>query len=435
MGDLHQDNIDDLFRDGLSAAERMPALAVWEKIATELDNDKRRRLLLWWKPITIAAAMLLATLGLWLTRTNVHSASSTASTGEASTVFNRPIPAERPVAQPSSLNSAPIMAEVTMHSARTLMLATGLVPARLLATGLAPASPSLATQPAESVTAPPGTSSAGRGIPLSLVPVAARSDPQIRTLLSPGHSMPGGLTRLNVRQHRLDLTLYASQELAGYNLADHDSTGAHGQEIEKRQSTNFSRSAGFLFSYHLRHHWTVQSGLSLSQSYTISHPGKVVATLDNNGMTSFQVNTITGYGYVAADGIANVGDSATTGKVTGRLDYVTLPIIVSREWSIGRCTFLAGSGLDAKLLTHATIKTSITGPAGSGRQKQVTQYGLRKVDFGWQVKGECRYQLSRDYSAMLMVTFKSSVGPVNVHTSYSSYPYNLGIGLGITRTF
>lgn len=179
----------------------------------------------------------------------------------------------------------------------------------------------------------------------------------------------------------------------------------------------------------------IQSGLNLSRSITTSDPGKVVAALDNNGKTSFLVTTVTGYGYIASAGIANIGDTATTGKITGKLNYIDLPVILSREWSVGRFSLLAGAGLDAKLLTHATIETSIMGPVGADRKTVVTQYGLRKVDLGWQVKGECRYTLNQVYAATVMAMFKSSVEPVNVHTSYSTYPNNFGIGIGITRIF
>lgn len=245
----------------------------------------------------------------------------------------------------------------------------------------------------------------------------------------------GKAVRLSPLRPKFDLTAYLSQELAGYSLADHDSTGPHGREIEKRQSTSFSRSAGLLVSYHAGRHWIIQSGLGLSRSVSVGNPGKVVAVKDNNGTVSYQIYTVTGYGYLPPGGTASIGDSATTGLVTGKLDYISLPLVLSRTWTIGRFSFLAGAGFTANLLTRATVQASLDGSTGPTQEKEVTQYGLRKVTYGFQVKGECRYQLARNYAATLMTTFKNSVGPVNIHTAYSTYPYNLGVGVGITRSF
>jgi hypothetical protein len=247
--------------------------------------------------------------------------------------------------------------------------------------------------------------------------------------------VPTGLFRPARFRHRFELTAYASQELAGYNFADHDSAGPRGREIEKQQNTSFSRSVGVLVSYHLHRHWLVESGLSLSRSVTVSNPGKAVAVVDNNGKVSFLINTVTGYGYVASAGNANIGDSANAGKTIGKVEYISLPLIVSRQWTIGRFTLLTGAGVDIDLLTRATIQTSITNASGAAPQTEITQYGLRRVNYGWQIKGECRYRLSQNYAATVMATFKSSVSSVNINTPYSTYPYNLGIGIGITRTF
>lgn len=423
MGDVRdQDDIDHFFRDALGSGEHAPAPSVWENIEAKLGQDRRRRLLLWWKPIGMAALFLLVTGGVWLVQTESHPHRVAVATSPA---------AKGPAMQPSSgapFKMLPLIKGPAIQPPSGPEIAMSSSPQKIV----------IGAGQSRQMDAPhPNTTGGGHVISnrFAVVKLSGRTAPQILTRLFPSHTVPRGPIQPVTHRHRLELTVFALHELAAYNLADHDSTGARGQEIEKRQGKSFSRSVGFLFSYPIGTRWVVQSGLSLTRSVTIGKPGTVVAIQDNNGKTSYLVNTITGYGYVAPEGLATAGDTAMTGKVTGKLNYIALPVIVSRQWERGRFSVLAGAGLDVKLLTHATIETSILDAAGTNRQKLVTQYGLRKIDFGWQVRGECRYRLSRDYAATLLATFKSSVGPVNVHTPYSTYPYNLGIGVGITRTF
>jgi hypothetical protein len=242
-------------------------------------------------------------------------------------------------------------------------------------------------------------------------------------------------TGINPRRSRFAITAYLSQELAGYSLADNDSTGPRGREIEKRQTTSFSTSVGLLGSYKFARNWVIEAGVGGSRSLSVANTGNAVAVKDNTGNISYQVNTVTGYGYLASPGAANIGDSVTTGKTTGRLDYVSIPFAVSRTWSKKRFIILAGAGMSTNFLARATVQTSLARPTGDNLTKEFTQYGLKKITFGMLLKGELRYQFCPAYAVSVLATFKSSVGPVNTHTAYSTYPYNLGLGIGFTRIF
>jgi hypothetical protein len=412
MANWQDHDIDDLFRDSLGSGQRIPPPPVWENIEAELDKDKRRRLILWWIPASVAVFLTIVATGVWLTQNSkrpvsVHLASRTLS---HRAVTRKPMPGSRPTPagtasvktslQPASIDQQPVF--VALQHAGTNRPAIN--------------SLSLALSPV--ISTPPSP------ITPTTLKVVARIRPA-----------PTSLLHLDPPRHRFDLTGYVSQELAGYNFADHDSAGPRGREIEKQQNTSFSRSVGLVIAYHLHHRWLVESGVSISRSITVSNPGKTVAVVDNNGKIAFLVNTVTGFGYVASNGNANIGDSANAGKTTGKVDYISLPLIVSRKWTAGRFTLLAGAGVDINLLTRATIQTSITNASGVAPQTEITQNGLRRINYGWQIKGECRYRLSQNYAATVMTAFKSSVSSVNINTPYSTYPYNLGIGIGITRTF
>lgn len=414
-----RDDIDDLFHDSLHNAERKPPFPVWEKIEAGLDKDRRRRLVSWWSSGMVAILIFLSLAGFWLWPAKDHRPgpdrprlSSSAAPPAAIVHQQKPthllIPARRTDA-------------TVGRNARSFQLSTpfGRQESVVFSASLA------ASEPDRKFTDLPLTATlTGQKLPFPPHIIAGKALPPVQLLATSQRRRP-----------KFAITAYLSQELAGYSLADHDSTGPHGKEIEKRENSSFSTSLGILASYSISRHWTIESGLSLSRSVSVSNPGKAAAVKDMNGNVSYQVYTVTGYGYVSPSGVANIGDSAMTGKVTGKLDYVSIPLALSRTWVISRFSFLAGAGFSTNFLTRATVQASLSSPAGDDQAREVAQYGLRKVTFGVLLKGECQYQFANNYGVVVLASFKSSVGPVNAHTSYNTYPYNLGLGIGVTRAF
>jgi hypothetical protein len=418
-GPHDNDNIDDFFRDFLQSGEKVPPTPVWDQIEGELNRDRRRKFLFWWTP-RVATAILALFVAVLLLLSQRH------EVGPASGRRNDGMPAA--VGKGRTPISNTDLSRISDRDESTIVKTRPSIHLPL------PAVSVLST-----VVSPDRAAGYQRPVLPGIESVLKRDQPGIlpgrmKTDRPAGPFIRSGAVRLTPFRSRFDLTAYLSQELAGYSLADHDSTGPHGREIEKRESTSFSTSVGVLISYQPKPHWVIQTGLGLSRSISVGNPGKAVAVKDNNGNISYQINTVTGYGYLASPG-TNIGDSVTTGKVTGKLDYISIPVVLARSWTFKRFSLLAGAGFSMNFLTRATMQASLASPSGTGQEKEVTQYGLRNFNYGFQLKVESRYQISQAYAIDLMITFKNSVGPVNSHTSYSTYPYNMGVGLGITRSF
>ena len=409
-----EDNIDSLFRESLRYGERTPVSPVWSNIEAELNKGRRRRLLLWWLPVFAAVAVIVI---LKIGPSSKGSVPIRLQSSDRAGNMGRPsTPGERnPVATQVRIDQHMLSGRM-----RHLSIPGQYLPA--MDNSISDRSDSYSLRLPGLVNTSPGDR-----------PGIWIGKPVFNTrLAAPARQGPPGINR---RHSTFTLTAYLSQELAAYSLADHDSTGPSGREIEKRQNSSFSTSVGLLAAYSFAHNWVIESGVGLSRSLSVANSGKAVAVKDNTGNVSYQVNTVTGYGYLASPGAANIGDSVTTGKTTGTLDYVSIPFAASRSWSKKRITFLAGAGISTNFLTRATEQTSLADPTSNNPTKELTQYGLKKVTFGMLLKGELRYQFSPSYAFSMLATFKSSVGPVNTHTSYRTYPYNLGFGIGFTRIF
>lgn len=238
--------------------------------------------------------------------------------------------------------------------------------------------------------------------------------------------------------NRLSVTAYFSREFAGYNLSDNnDSTGANGKEIEKRERSVFSAAGGVFLNYKLNRRWTIQSGLSYSWSSSILDPSESFAVKDNNGNVQFKVNTVSGYGYLSSSSpvAPGVGDSVMTDRVYSNLHYLTIPLIASYTTSFKKFTLLAGAGVSFNLLTSATVGTRILGSPGDHQESVVAMHGLKKVNYGVLLKAELQYNINSNWGVSLIPCFKNALSPINIHSDLSAYPYNFGLGLGISHRF
>jgi len=237
---------------------------------------------------------------------------------------------------------------------------------------------------------------------------------------------------------RLSVTAYFSREFAGYNLSDNnDSTGANGKEIEKRERSVFSASGGVFLDYKLNRRWVIQSGLSYSWSSSILDPSESFAVKDNNGNVQFKVNTVSGYGYLPSSSpvAPGVGDSVMMDRIYSNLHYLTVPLIASYGINLKKFTLLAGAGVSFNFLTSATVGTRILGSPSDHQESVVAMHGLKKVNYGVLLKAELQYNINSNWGVSLIPCFKNALSPINIHSDLSTYPYNFGIGLGISHRF
>jgi len=235
------------------------------------------------------------------------------------------------------------------------------------------------------------------------------------------------------RPNRWSVTASFAQELAGYNLADHDSTAANGREVDKKETAIFSASGGLLVGYRMTKRWKLQSGRIYAWSKSISDPTTAYAVAGNNGATKYQFNTPTGYGFLPSS--VATGDSVRTDKSSTRLRYLSVPIIASYIFNTKEFTVLAGAGVIGNFLTSAKVATTIEGTSGQQPESIVTLYGLRKINYGLIFKAEVQYAVRANWSLNLMVTSKNALTSINSNGRYLTYPYYIGLGLGITHTF
>jgi hypothetical protein len=401
---LH-DNIDDIFREPLQSFRERPARRVWENIEQELDKDKRRAFFYLFgnRALRLGAACLIF---LWIPLGIVFDRGGK----------NKPVAAAEALPV-GGVSPAPVYASrATVHALRAPVHASSaLIP--------------VAAAPAAALWAPKIEQRAPLRLDPSTATLALAPVP-INRVNSMKKQSPIHLTD---PPQRWSLTGYFAQELAGYNLADHDSTAASGREIDKKATSLFSASGGILVGYRLSRKWIIQSGLIYSWSRSISDPSVAYAVTDNNGNTKYKLNTPTGYGFLPSS--SSIGDSVETDQSSTRLHYLSIPLIASYEFDVKRFTVLTGAGVIGNLLTSATVASKIKGPSSPQAESIVTLYGLRKINYGLFFKAEIQYAIRADWSVNLTLTSKNALTPINTNMTYSTFPYYVGLGIGMSHHF
>lgn len=236
---------------------------------------------------------------------------------------------------------------------------------------------------------------------------------------------------------RFSITPYFSKEFAGYSLADDDLTGPNGQEIEERERNVFSASVGFYINYKISKKWVLQSGISYSWSNSDIDSSTSYAVKVNPGNVQYKLNTMSGYGYLKPTSSIqpNVGDSVSTGKSYSQLHYLSIPLVLSYRIPLKRFSLLVGAGASFNILTGAEIETRTYGNGNPEKEYCVNLMGLKKINYGMIVKLDLEYHLNSRIGVEVMPCFKNTLSPINLQSSVAAYPYNFGIGVGMTYRF
>ncbi len=258
-------------------------------------------------------------------------------------------------------------------------------------------------------------------LPLSIIPAHQSSLIRVKTRL----------------KDRFSFSPYFSKEFVGYTLSDNDLYGANGKEIEQHERNVFSASVGFFINYRINKHWELQSGISYSWSNSHIDSGTSYAVKDNSGEIQYKLNTISGFGLLKSSSVLqpNLGDSVSTAKAYSQLHYLTVPLLVSYRFPLGKFRLLAGAGVSFNVLTGAEIETTTYGNGNAGKEYSVNMMGLKKVNYGLIVKLDLEYPINSKLAFNLIPSFKNTLSPINLETPVTAYPYNFGIGAGFTYQF
>ncbi len=400
---LHND-VDDSFRDSLREHKTIPSENIWNRIEKDLEKDDKKIIILRsYRIVTIALCLIIFSgIGIY--------------------TFWPYKNLKQFISRPDKQISIKAQAPVQNSASKIAETETDYFPKHHILLGM----------PAEENTM----------VNLHFLPVT-----RIETETSSFHIDPDKrLNALAIEEDQLihynkqrfsdrfSITPYFSHEFAGYNPVDDDTRGPNGKEMDVQQRNVFSASAGVYFNFKVNKKWTIQSGVSYSWANSYIDSSKSFAVKDYNGDIQFKLNTNMGYGYLKPSSAVppNVGDSILTAKTYSQLHYLTIPLIISYNISMNRFSLMVGGGVTFNIKTSGALETRTYGPGYTEKEYNVNILGLKKTNFGMMVKADLQYHVSSKIGIDLIPSFKNTLGPINLPGALSAYPFNFGIGLGVS---
>ncbi len=237
---------------------------------------------------------------------------------------------------------------------------------------------------------------------------------------------------------RFSLTAYFAPEFAGYILKD-DELNQHDnkQIIEKREKADPSISTGVLLGYSLNNRFTIQSGVTYSSTKISIDASKIYAEATYAGDIKYRFNTSSGYSYILPSISASpaIGDSLVTRISEHLLHQIVVPVMAKYKFGTKKLTVNAGAGIAFNFLTKATLGTELVNSQNQEVESFTKLDGLKKVSYSLLLSPELQYSISKKWSLSAMPYLKYALSSVNKRSVVKTYPYNVGLGVGVVYRF
>ena len=205
------------------------------------------------------------------------------------------------------------------------------------------------------------------------------------------------------------------------------------QVIQKRETHLLSYAAGVLISYNVNKRISLQSGITWSSSNINIDPNKIYAVKDNSGDIKYRYNTSSGYGYILPSFSSSpaIGDSLYTRTSVHTLQFISIPLVaryrfIHKKFSLDPCI-----GIAFNFLTKASLTTEVNDDTNSENEVITKLNGLKKINYSFLFTSELQYQASKKWYFIAAPYFKYALAPINNGSVVKTYPYNIGLGIGV----
>ena len=231
------------------------------------------------------------------------------------------------------------------------------------------------------------------------------------------------------------MTPFFSPDVAWYRLQQDkpDNQTDTLAEIERSEKHEFSSAFGALLDFKLNKHWSLQPGITYSNTNITLEPGTIYAQNDNTGHVKYRINTSSGYGYVLPSFSNNpsIGDSLYTFSSTHILRYISLPVAIKYHIANGKFSFNALTGLSVNFLTKGKIEATVA--KGFNNESEVVNNiaGLKKLYFSGLTSLGAEYTLSKKVALSFAPTFRFALNSINRGALVKSYPHSFGLAVGL----
>ena len=235
---------------------------------------------------------------------------------------------------------------------------------------------------------------------------------------------------------------FASNDLALYKLEndEEDHIGpVHNEKdvISKRERHESSFSAGIIATRQFTKRLGIKSGLIYSNIAIVIDPQKLYAAQTPNGNISYKYITSSGYAYVKPGfGLPPaIGDSLNSAIAQHKLQSLSIPVMLTYKLGNKKFSISPSAGITANFIASAKVETEVEDALN---RETVTINGLNGTKhfyIGFTADVNLQYNLHKRWAINLLPAFQYALSPITKSNVVKTYPYSLGVGMGLTYKF
>jgi len=238
-----------------------------------------------------------------------------------------------------------------------------------------------------------------------------------------------------IKLPRFSITPFFSPDIPWYHLQNDRIANQpeSASSFTKEEKHELSFSFGAVVDYRFNKHWTLQSGLSFSNTNIVVDPKTIYAQQDNQGNIKYRINTSSGYGYLLPSFVSNpsVGDSLNAFTSAHSLQYFIIPVSLKYGISKRRFDFNIMAGLSANILTRAKLETIIGKGNDNSFETVDNLQGLKKVCFSGLAGIGAEYKASPKIGLVFDPVIRFALNSINQGAPVKSYPLSFGFRMGL----
>jgi len=236
-------------------------------------------------------------------------------------------------------------------------------------------------------------------------------------------------------QIKWNISGFVSSDRAGYRL-DRDQTTI--VKIKEDEDHLPSFSAGVLFTRQITKRFGVQTGIIYSNTAIAISPQKIYASQNQMGKVLYKYVTSSGNAYIKPNFASSPypGDSLRAEHAQHNLQYIITPLVIKYKLINSNKLILSpGLGFAANFLTNAKIETEVEGVANREHVVINKLEGIKT--FNWSLMGDASldYFVNKKISVNLRSSFSYALSPISSTDDVETFPYNFGLGAGVTYRF
>jgi hypothetical protein len=247
--------------------------------------------------------------------------------------------------------------------------------------------------------------------------------------------------KLKKPKHWWYITAYSYNNWSGYKI-DNDSyqnNGSHRDDkddIFRRENHEGAYTLGLNITRQFNK-WNIVSGLQYSAMKIGIASQEIYASRKSNGDIAYKYVTSSGYLYVDSkfSNAPAVGDSIQSEEATHRLQIFSVPAMLGYTIEKGKFSIIPSAGVAANFIADARLKTALKNAGNSQNLSANKLSGMHHFYFDFVANVALSFKVTDKWSVSVIPSMRYAITPVTKNNDVKTFPYNVGLGAGISYRF